>query len=379
MKLINYPKSKTAKGWKVEIPATLTGEKRRREFYKTREEANQRVRELNQEIQDFGSGGAQIAPQHYHDASNAIALLEGTGMNLTQVVKQWLKRNQAIKQSVTLVECAELYIQDDEIELNDFVARNYVKTCKRVSSSFNDLPTHELTAEHFKKGFEAFPIKSRGSYRAHINAVLNWGAEKAQGFHVENVLNDLKKRKKRNESDHRPKTLEPNEVESFLNVIREFQGGKYLAYYTLSIFAGLRRAEVGRITWDDIDLNRSHVFISRLASKTEQSRYVQLMPNALQWLALCNQNDPILTVPTKRQDLLRKKAGIKWQRNIMRHTACSMHYAYHQDEKALTSWAGHSLRVFFKHYQNAVIKEDSIKFWSISPDGEPTQLLQEVI
>lgn len=379
MKLINYPKSKTAKGWKVEIPATLAGGKRRREFFKTREEANKRVSDLNNEIQNFGSGASQIAPQHYHDAANAIALLEGTDMTLTKVVKDWLARSGSIKKSVTLVECAQLYINDDEIELTDFVARNYVKTCRRISKAFYDVPTHDLTAEHFKEGLKAFTPKSVNTHKAHVNAVLNWGAEKSQGFHIENVLSELKKRKKRNQSDHKPMTLDHDEVETFLNEVRQFKEGRYLPYYILSIFAGLRRSEVGRITWDDIDLKRGHVFISRLTSKTEQSRYVKLMPNVLQWLQLCNKSEPILSVPVKRQNILRKKSGIKWQRNIMRHTACSMHYGYYQDENALTSWAGHSLRVFFKHYQNAVLKEDAIRFWSITPDGQPTQLLQSVI
>jgi integrase len=378
MKLLKYTKTKD--GWKVDIPASLTGDKRRREFYPTRERAEARVNQLNDEIKDYGSGGVQIPPHHYHDCANAIELLEGYDITLSQIAQDWINRNDAIKQSVTLVELAEAYVDDEDIELGAFVARSYIKTCKRVSETFSDLPTHDLTSEHFKNGLNQFPVKSRKTIRAQVNAILNWGAERSQGFHVENVLNDLKKRKKTKQTEtERPQILSHKEAQALLNTIRADLDGKYLPYYVLSLFAGLRRSEVGRITWDDIDLQRGHVFISSVASKTKNSRYVKLMPNAIEWLKICNQSEDIRVVPTKRQNTLRRKAGIKWQRNIMRHTACSMFYAYHEDEKALTSWAGHSLDVFFKHYQNAVLKQDAIKFWSSTPQGETVELLRQIV
>ena len=174
--------------------------------------------------------------------------------------------------------------------------------------------------------------------------------------------------------------LNIEEVQRFLSAIKGELDGKYLSYYVLSIFAGLRRSEVGRLTWDDVDLERKHIYVSAEVSKTNSSRYVELMPNAIKWLKLCDQSESILTVPTKRQAIIRQKANLKkWQRNIMRHTACSMYYAYHEDEGALTSWAGHGLDVFLKHYKNAVLKQDAILFWSLNPQGESVELLRQVV
>ncbi len=379
MKLINYPKNKTLKGWKVEIPATLTGEKRRREFYKTREEANQRVRELNQEIQDFGSGGAQIAPQHYHDASNAIALLDGTGMNLTQVVEQWLEHLSQIKQSITLTELAQRYVDNPNRRkpMSHRAYNDYINKSKNVAEHLPDKFTHDIKADDIQKVLNQLPEGSVTSYKRILNAMFAWGSLSPQGFHVGNVIKEVETYRTIKE---KPQVLEIDEIQKLLTAVNDELGGKYLPYYIISIFAGLRRSELSRITWDDIDLKRKHIYISPEVSKTNASRYVELMPNAIKWLELCDQSQPILSVPTKRQAIIRNKAKlIKWQRNIMRHTACSMHYAYHQDEGALTSWAGHGLDVFLKHYKNSVLKQDSIEFWSISPDGEPTQLLQEVI
>ena len=159
MKLINYPKSKTAKGWKVEIPATLAGGKRRREFFKTREEANKRVSDLNNEIQNFGSGASQIAPQHYHDAANAIALLEGTEMTLTQVVESWIKHLGKIKESITLIELAQRYVDNPNRRkpMSHRAYRDYLNKSKNVSQHFPDKFTHDITADDIQKVLNQLP------------------------------------------------------------------------------------------------------------------------------------------------------------------------------------------------------------------------------
>ncbi len=379
MKLINYPKKKTAKGWKVDIPATMAGGKRRREFYKTRELANKRVSDLNQEVADFGVSAAQIDPQQYHDAQNAIALLEGRDMTLTQVVESWLKHLSKIKESITLVELAQRYVDNPNRRkpMSHRAYNDYLNKAKKVGSHFPEKFTHSITADDIQKVLNELPEGSVTSYKRILNAMFKWGSLSPQGFHDGNVIAEVEAYRTIRE---KPRTLSNEDVEKLLNAVRDELGGKYLPYYIISIFAGLRRSEVSRITWDDIDLKRKHIYISEKVSKTNASRYVELMPNAIKWLESCDQREPILTVPTKRQKIIRDKAKLtNWQRNIMRHTACSNYYAYHEDEGRLTNWAGHGLAVFLNHYKNAVIKEDSIKFWSITPDGQPTQLLQSVI
>ena len=377
MKLLKY--TKTAKGWKVDIPASLTGDKRRREFYPTRERAEARVNQLNDEIQDYGTGGVQIPPHHYHDCAKAIELLEGCDMTLTQVAQDWINRNDAIKQSVTLVELAQAYVDNPNrrVKLSHRAHNDYLNKAKNVANHFPDKLTHKITADDIQTVLNQLPKGSVISYKRVLNALFKWGALSPQGFHVGNVIKEVETFATTKEA---PQVLNIDEVQRFLSAIKGELDGKYLSYYVLSIFAGLRRSEVGRLTWDDVDLERKHIYVSAEVSKTNSSRYVELMPNAIKWLKLCDQSESILTVPTKRQAIIRQKANLKkWQRNIMRHTACSMYYAYHEDEGALTSWAGHGLDVFLKHYKNAVLKQDAILFWSLNPQGESVELLRQVV
>ena len=377
MKLLKY--TKTAKGWKVDIPASLTGDKRRREFYPTRERAEARVNQLNDEIQDYGTGGVQIPPHHYHDCAKAIELLEGCDLTLTQVAQDWINRNDAIKQSVTLVELAQAYVDNPNrrVKLSHRAHNDYLNKAKNVANHFPDKLTHKITADDIQTVLNQLPKGSVISYKRVLNALFKWGALSPQGFHVGNVIKEVETFATTKEA---PQVLNIDEVQRFLSAIKGELDGKYLSYYVLSIFAGLRRSEVGRLTWDDVDLERKHIYVSAEVSKTNSSRYVELMPNAIKWLKLCDQSESILTVPTKRQAIIRQKANLKkWQRNIMRHTACSMYYAYHEDEGALTSWAGHGLDVFLKHYKNAVLKQDAILFWSLNPQGESVELLRQVV
>ena len=377
MKLLKY--TKTEKGWKVDIPASLTGDKRRREFYPTRERAEARVNQLNDEIQDYGTGGVQIPPHHYHDCAKAIELLEGCDKTLTQVAQDWINRNDAIKQSVTLVELAQAYVDNPNrrVKLSHRAHNDYLNKAKNVANHFPDKLTHKITADDIQTVLNQLPKGSVISYKRVLNALFKWGALSPQGFHVGNVIKEVETFATTKEA---PQVLNIDEVQRFLSAIKGELDGKYLSYYVLSIFAGLRRSEVGRLTWDDVDLERKHIYVSAEVSKTNSSRYIELMPNAIKWLKLCDQSESILTVPTKRQAIIRQKANLKkWQRNIMRHTACSMYYAYHEDEWALTSWAGHGLDVFLKHYKNAVLKQDAILFWSLNPQGESVELLRQVV
>ena len=70
--------------------------------------------------------------------------------------------------------------------------------------------------------------------------------------------------------------LKPSQFRHLMEAAREYDGGSMLAYFAVCIFAGVRPAEARRLTWDDIDSEKGHIYVSPVNSKTRADRYVDM-------------------------------------------------------------------------------------------------------
>src|SRR5262249_30078371 len=59
----------------------------------------------------------------------------------------------------------------------------------------------------------------------------------------------------------------------------------YLPCLAISAFAGLRSAEVERLTWEDVDLTARHIVVAASKAKTASRRIVPVHDNLAIWLA----------------------------------------------------------------------------------------------
>lgn len=150
---------------------------------------------------------------------------------------------------------------------------------------------------------------------------------------------------------------------------------RFLAWLTLALFAGLRPdAEADYITWSDIDLKGSRIFV-RL-SKIRSQRILepgQFCPPALEWLRVAKRIKSALPISahTRRkfvQHHLRKILGFRrWPQDILRHTAASNLLAYHQDAGKVAAFLGNSAGVLLRDYKALIVREDAEKFMKILP------------
>lgn len=99
--------------WKVELPARLApGGKRRRFFFKTRQEALsfrdvQRIR-----LENFGvKGSAILAPSEQEQAENAIAVLNPYNVSLNEVIHDWIARQRAASASISFETAMDAFLE----------------------------------------------------------------------------------------------------------------------------------------------------------------------------------------------------------------------------------------------------------------------------
>ena len=93
-----------------------------------------------------------------------------------------------------------------------------------------------------------------------------------------------------------------------------------LPYLSIGCFAGLRRAELERLDWQEIDLESDLIEVKASNAKSARRRFVKIQPNLSAWLRPHARHRGPVTPPEFRQllDAAREAAGIAdWPHNCL--------------------------------------------------------------
>jgi integrase len=146
-----------------------------------------------------------------------------------------------------------------------------------------------------------------------------------------------------------------------------------LPHLAIAAFAGLRRAELERLAWGEIDFGSGLIEVTAKKSKTARRRFVKIQPNLRAWLMPHRQLRGNVTPeePIFRQlfDQARKAAGIdEWPTNALRHSFASYHLAKFQNAGALALQLGHANSgMIFAHYREILKPKEAERYWNIKP------------
>jgi len=141
----------------------------------------------------------------------------------------------------------------------------------------------------------------------------------------------------------------------------------------ISFFAGLRRSEIERLDWSEIDFEENHIEIKAGKAKTAQRRFVPISANLKKWLTpLAKHEGNVVKTPAIWRigiETARSDAKLKeWPHNAGRHSFASYHLAHNQDAGALASALGHpNPSMLFGHYRALVTAKAAKTYWSIKP------------
>ena len=166
-------------------------------------------------------------------------------------------------------------------------------------------------------------------------------------------------------------------------------------------FCGVRRAELCRLRFEDLDINREELRISAQAAKTGVTRFIPLPAALLEWLEASKAAGvaPIgKLVPggttkgpdgqiipddseTKSEGQLnrwlrdiRPLAGItEWPSNALRHSFASHAASMHEDFAKVAAWLGHARdpRLLVARYRHAVAKDAGKAWFDVLPFDKP--------
>jgi integrase len=137
-------------------------------------------------------------------------------------------------------------------------------------------------------------------------------------------------------------------------------------------FAGLRTAEILRLTWEDVFRVPGHIEITAGKAKTRQRRLVEVCPALESWLQPCRTLSGRLWQGTER--FFHKgcaevcdRAEVPRKKNGLRHSFCSHHFALHANENLTAAQAGTSPAMVHQHYKGLATKNEGEAWFNVQP------------
>jgi integrase len=166
-------------------------------------------------------------------------------------------------------------------------------------------------------------------------------------------------------------------------------------------FCGVRRAELCRLRFEDLDIKRKELRVSAKVAKTGVARYVPMPAALLSWLEASQaagvapvgklipggtkegpEGQLIPDDSEERSEFqlnrwlpeIRAKAGMdEWPNNALRHSFASHAAALHDDFAKVAAWLGHARdpRLLVTRYRHAVAKDAGKAWFAVLPTDPP--------
>jgi integrase len=349
--------------WK--IAGLYVAGKRVRRFFKTKIEAQNFIDDLEIKAENLGTRATHIDQRLHVMAVECYDRLAPLGKTLADATEFYCKHLHAVQGSCTLDDLVAGFLQTKE---SDGASKRWLQDLKSRIGKFQRTFGKRIVAtitvrdcDDWLRNLRLSPI-TRNNFRRILRVLFGYAVN-----HSYCAENPLTKTAKARVIDKPVEVLTPEQTRRLL----ESATPEILPYIAIGAFAGLRRAELLRLDWSEIHLDRAYIEISAAKSKTASRRLVKILPNLKAWLQPLAQARGPVAPPNVRVKLeaASKRAGIKdWPQNGLRHSYGSYHLARFEDAASTALQMGHvGAGVLFRHYREVVTPDAADSYWRILP------------
>jgi integrase len=141
----------------------------------------------------------------------------------------------------------------------------------------------------------------------------------------------------------------------------------------IGAIAGIRMAELNRLDWKAVDLERRIIEIRAGQAKTASRRVIPISDNLAAWLTPLEKKGKIVRSQELQTHVpaLARALKMEWPRNVLRDSFISYRIAIVQSADQVALEAGNSPSMIFKHYRELTTPEVAEKWFGILPkDGQ---------
>ena len=348
--------------WK--ITGLYVNGKRVRRFFETREKAETFLHQLRVKRENIGNRAAAIDQKLHVMAVESSERLKSYGQTIAGAADYYIRHAETAKRSCTVEEITDMLLT---VKRADGKSAGYLKAMRAIFKRFNGAFTGrlvaEITAAEIDDWLRSIPLEplTRNNHRRVISMLFSYAV--LRRYCSENpVVQTAKARVKAKPVG----VLTPEQTQRLL----ECADATLRPALAIGAFTGLRHAEILRLDWREVHLDRGFIEVTAAKSKTASRRLVTILPNLKAWLELSKHNGPVYPVNGRKlTDAARRRAGLNdWPSNALRHSYASYHLAKFQDAAALALQMGHTTTsMLFLHYREVVHPHDAEKYWSLFP------------
>ena len=345
---------------------------RKRAYFKKKVEAEEFAGTKKEELQAFGSTQHEINHEEYRAV---IAFREIVGAlpdsiqkpSLAHIVEDFRKRAEVRQKSMTVHDLIERYLDAlNRRRLSDSYLYTIRKRLDRFEGEYGEWMACDVSSEVIGDWLLDIDLSpgSVNHFRAALVQLFGFGLKlKAVEENHAAVVEKLKN--------------EPTEI-GYLGIeeiktLLKHASSEILPAVAIGLFAGVRRAELTRMDWGEVDFEQGHIEIKAKKSKSAARRIIPMRDALRQWLepyALSvGEIMPSEMIYRSRLDEACQAAKIiEWPHNALRHSFASYHYAAFADAGQLAQELGHSnTRMIFEHYRALVAPRKGKDFWKVLP------------
>jgi integrase len=293
---------------------------------------------------------------------------------VVKAAEEFIRRNPTERPARTVRQVADELI---ELKTNRKASSRYIEDLKGRLANLADkfrVNVDAVTTADIQQWLDNMDAAPRTIRNLRNNASGLFKFAEARGYIArgENPVTATERIKTKNSDAI--ETYTPEEITRLLTAAPD----SFKPVLAIQAFAGLRSAEVIRLDWKNIKIERGHIEITAANAKTASRRIVPILPNLAEWLkkaakkkgklfphsrAYFHEVQRDISIRTKSDN----RPALLWKHNALRHSFISYRVAAIQNVAQVALEAGNSPAMIFGHYRELVTADDAKKWFSIRP------------
>ena len=342
-----------------------------RKFFKTKAEAEaERMRQIT--LRERGGREAIGLPLNELAAIvRARSALAKHGKSINDAAGFYLDHLERIRRcNITVAQlAAEVLAAKQKDGFGALYLADLRKRLNRFARDFGTRPIAAITVEELDdwlRNLECAP-KTRANFRANIGVLFSY-AERCRMIDI----NPVKRTSAPKLVDKAPEVFSINELTALLNSAQS-TSPDVVPMLIVAAFAGLRDAEIKRLDWNEIDLERGFIEVKPSKAKSARRRLIRIQPNLATWLTPYASMSGAVVPGNARTKIDRvcDSAGLQhWPLNGLRHSFASYRLAATNDAATVAAELGNtSTKMLYSTYREVVRPEEAERYWKIGPSA----------
>jgi integrase len=344
------------------------GPGRQRRFFADKTEAKTFLDLKRAEIERHGLRALSLGDQDRANFIWCAEQLRPYSLSVRQAVELLLPQLKAREHGLSVEDAVKRLLESKRAAgLSEPHLRNLAIRLTRFANAHAGRSLASFTLRDVEQWLHALPLSGQtvNHYKAALHSLFGYGVK--LGACIANPVAGIDSQKVVRSA---PCILSPAQLSALLTACAN--DGEMLAFIAIGAFAGLRRAEIERLRWEDVNLARGFVTVGAQNAKTGKRRLVPVCASLRKWLApVAKTSGPL--APTmafrNRFDAVREAAGLlaKWEGNELRHSYASYRLAETQNAAQTALELGNSPTVLEQHYKELTTPEDAARWFAVKP------------